>query len=383
MPSYSSRVCNWLALHSFQPQCYPGISTSWHTINFVYRSFILHICSILPRLHEFYGSTICLSIMHLLEYDDRGHFGLIRNIASSDIPKYAILSHTWGADKDEVTFQDIIKSKGKDKTSYRKLKFCGEQAERDGLRYFWVDTCCIDKSSSAEITESINSMFRWYENAAKCYVYLSDVTTNNYDQTNFSSWQPAFCKSRWFTRGWILQELLAPRSVEFFCSNGKLLGDKESLQQQLHEITGIEKSALQGQNLSEFSVDQRISWTRNRDTKHEEDKAYSLLGIFNVFMPLIYAERANHAFSRLQVEIGNRARKRSLNDLSAFSMTAFNPNKRSKLSHDQSSIQDISPLQDSGTPEKIVSPGNFTHIINATTKQSIIGQLYFTKSTNV
>ncbi|KAJ8059471.1 hypothetical protein OCU04_011132 [Sclerotinia nivalis] len=317
--------------------------------------------------------------MRLLECNDTGHFGLIRNIADNDIPKYAILSHTWGADKDEVTFQDIMNNKGRDKSGYRKLEFCGEQAKRDGLRYFWVDTCCIDKSSSAELQESINSMFRWYQSAAKCYVYLSDVSTNDYDQTNFSSWQPAFRKSRWFTRGWTLQELIAPRSVEFFCSNGKLLGDKESLQQQLYEITGIEKSALQGQDLSEFSVDQRMSWARNRKTKREEDKAYSLMGIFDVYMPLLYAEGASNAFTRLQEEIQRRARKRSLGDLSTFSTAAFNPNKRSKPSHDQSSIHDISRPQDSNPPERIVSPGNPTHSIDDPTKQSIIGQLYFTK----
>ncbi|KAF7874351.1 hypothetical protein EAF04_003023 [Stromatinia cepivora] len=317
--------------------------------------------------------------MHLLECNDTGPFGLIRNFAGSDIPKYAILSHTWGADKDEVTFQDIMNSKGRDKSGYRKLEFCGEQAKRDGLRYFWVDTCCIDKSSSAELQESINSMFRWYQNAAKCYVYLPDVSTNNYDQTNFSPWQLAFRKSLWFTRGWTLQELIAPRSVEFFCSSGKLLGDKKSLQQQLYEITGIETSALRGQDLSEFSVDQRMSWARNRETKREEDKAYSLLGIFDVYMPLIYAEGASNAFRRLQEEIQKQARKHSLDDLSTFSTAAFNPNKRSKPSHDQSSIHHLSRPRYSNPPKRIVSSGHPTQSIDATTKQSIICQLYFTK----
>src|SRR2546430_119445 len=103
-------------------------------------------------------------------------------------------------------------------------------------------------------------MFRWYHNAAKCYVYLSDVSTNDHDQADPSlqSWEPAFRKSRWFTRGWTLQELIAPSSVEFFCSDGKRLGNKKSLERQLHEMTGIAVAALQGTTPSAFSVNERM-----------------------------------------------------------------------------------------------------------------------------
>src|SRR5450759_607360 len=118
--------------------------------------------------------------MRLLEQKDSGEFSLTKDL-TKNIPRYAILSHTWGADTEEVTFKDLIDGTGKSKTGYDKLQFCGEQANSDGLTLFWVDTCCIDKSSSAELTEAINSMFRWYREAAKCYVYLSDVSKGNCD----------------------------------------------------------------------------------------------------------------------------------------------------------------------------------------------------------
>src|SRR5271154_1252607 len=122
--------------------------------------------------------------MRLLECKNAGVFSLTKDLIGDDIPKYAILSHTWGADVEEVTFEDLVKGTGKSKASYQKIRFCGEQAARDGLQYFWVDTCCIDKSSSAELQEAINSMFRWYRNAAKCYVYLSDVSRPAFDSND-------------------------------------------------------------------------------------------------------------------------------------------------------------------------------------------------------
>jgi hypothetical protein len=248
--------------------------------------------------------------MRLLEQKDNGEFSLTRDL-TENIPRYAILSHTWGADIEEVTFKDLTDGTGKSKAGYDKIRFCGEQAKRDGLQFFWVDTCCIDKSSSAELTEAINSMFRWYHEGAKCYVYLSDISKDDCDENDVlprPTWESAFWKSLWFTRGWTLQELLAPSSVEFFCSKGKRLGDKRSLERQIHEITGVAIRALQGTPVSEFSVKERMSWMTTRQTKREEDKAYSLLGIFNVHMPLIYGEGIRSASSRLQEEIDKRTR---------------------------------------------------------------------------
>ena len=112
---------------------------------------------------------------------DQGHGTLILvEYHDADIPEYVILSHTWGADGEEVTYNDLIKGTGKNKSGYKKIEFCRQQAVIDRLQHFWVDTCCIDKSSSTELSEAINSMFRWYAKASKCYVYLSDVSTCGY-----------------------------------------------------------------------------------------------------------------------------------------------------------------------------------------------------------
>ena len=245
--------------------------------------------------------------MRLLKVNSDGTFSLTSH-AGNKIPSYAILSHTW-EEGEEATFQDLIKGIEKSRAGYRKIKFCGDQANTDGLQYFWVDSCCIDKSNSVELAEAINSMRRWYRNAVKCYVYLSDVSTYNMDQLLGSSplpYESAFRKSRWFTRGWTLQELLAPQSVEFYSREGKFLGDKKSLELQIHETTGIPISALQGSPLSQFSVDERFSWTINRETSIEEDKVYSVLGIFDIHLPLIYGEGIRHASDRLRQEIDRR-----------------------------------------------------------------------------
>ena len=137
-----------------------------------------------------------------------------------------------------------VEDTGKDKAGYKKIEFCKNQAARDGLQLCWVDTCCIDKSSSAELSEAINSMFRWYKNADKCYVYLSDVSTSEH-ATNVSSspttWEASFQKSRWFSRGWTLQELIAPASVEFFSLEGDRLGSKRSLRRVLGDMEESDK----------------------------------------------------------------------------------------------------------------------------------------------
>jgi Heterokaryon incompatibility protein (HET) len=150
--------------------------------------------------------------MRLLTLDDGGRLSLTGPF-NQDIPEYAILSHTWGPDGEEVTYEDMMKGTGNDKPGYKKLQFCAEQARRHGLRYSWVNTCCINKSSGPELDKAIRSMFRWYAAATRCYVYLSDAPDLK-DPT--STVESAFAKSRWFTRGWILQELVAPKSVEFF-----------------------------------------------------------------------------------------------------------------------------------------------------------------------
>ena len=246
--------------------------------------------------------------MRLLQHKTNGNFSLTTDLIKN-IPSYAILSHTWGENDQELTFRDLVDGSDiTNKAGYRKIQFCATQAARDGLRYFWVDTCCIDKSNNTELSEAINSMFRWYRDAARCYVYLSDVSINDRYQNSlsFSSWETAFRNSRWFTRGWTLQELIAPLKVEFFSSEGKRLGDKRSLERQVHEVTGIAIKALTGNTLFELSVAERMSWAEKRETTREEDKAYSLLGIFDIHLPLIYGEGEENALRRLQNEIDSK-----------------------------------------------------------------------------
>jgi len=244
--------------------------------------------------------------MRLLQLENDGEFSLVEYFGE-DIPRYAILSHTWGVDKDEVTFRDLTEGLGKSKAGYQKLVFCAKQATDDGLQFFWVDTCCIDKSSSAELSEAIQSLFRWYHNSAKCYVYLSDVTTSGFANNDHS-----FQQSRWFTRGWTLQELLAPTYVEFFSEGCDRLGDKGSLKIQIAGITGISVQALQGFPLYSFSVKERISWAGKRETKREEDRAYSLLGILDISMSARYGE-------------GEKSWDRLLNKISKVSTSEWTP----------------------------------------------------------
>jgi uncharacterized protein YerC len=243
--------------------------------------------------------------MRLLELNSDGEASLTKDFIGDNIPQYAILSHTWGEDGEEVTYKDLMDRTGKSKAGYNKIRFCGEQAKRDGLQYFWVDTCCIDKSSSAELQEAINSMFRWYRDAAKCYVYLADVSTPifNVRDMPIQPWELVFRKTRWFTRGWTLQELIAPSCVEFFSKEGAELGSRSSLERHINEVTGIPVKALRGHNLSDFSVHERMVWAEKRETTRQEDKAYSLLGVFDIHMPLIYGEGRDKAFKRLREEI--------------------------------------------------------------------------------
>lgn len=244
--------------------------------------------------------------MRLLHRNKTGGVSLTEDLDDAALPAYAILSHTWGADAEEVVFKDLATGTGKDKPGYKKIRFCGERAALDGLEYFWIDTCCINKSNKAELSHAINSMFRWYQKAAQCYVYLSDVSTKKRkarEEGSGSTWEPAFRASKWFTRGWTLQELLAPSVLRFFSCEGELLGNKMLLAQQIHEITGIPKSAIEGMRLSRFPVEERLSWIQHRQTKLEEDKTYSLLGILDVYIAPFYGEGTASAFQRLLKEL--------------------------------------------------------------------------------
>jgi hypothetical protein len=290
------------------------------------------------------------------------------------IPKYVILSHTWG--EDEVTFESMQRPNERTKAlrGYMKIKRCCEQAKQDGYRWAWVDTCCIDKRSSAELSEAINSMYRYYWGAEKCYAYLTDVGDENSgdvrdnltdvsdessgngreetassptvpgigekrgweyiiyessadsshdidvgsDDAVYDPQEPSvelprsvrpereifqFLNSRWFKRGWTLQELLAPATLEFYDQEWNMIGTKFSLATFIQVATEIQAQYILDRNaMKGASIGLRLSWAPQRDTTRDEDQACCLFGIMGVNMPLLYGE-GKRAFYRLQVEL--------------------------------------------------------------------------------
>ncbi|KAK4102837.1 HET-domain-containing protein [Parathielavia hyrcaniae] len=224
-----------------------------------------------------------------------------------DIPPYAILSHTWGAD--EISFAEMVNpangrtgSQGYDKIDSACLQ---AQNQHQPFDHIWIDTCCIDKSSSAELTEAINAMYTWYAHSEVCYAYLSDL------EASAPLDQLGAC--RWFTRGWTLQELIAPKHIIFFDREWNMRGTKEDLAEALSHITGIDQDILlHRRQLSSVSVAQKMSWAAYRRTTRVEDTAYCLLGIFGVHLPFVYGE-GERAFRRLQDTIVS-----SVPDLSIF-----------------------------------------------------------------
>ncbi|KAJ4376214.1 hypothetical protein N0V83_001496 [Neocucurbitaria cava] len=293
----------------------------------------------------------------------------------NDVPKYAILSHTWGSD--EITYQELVwinRAKALSDSSmsqvsssttsfgsqdehatfmlaamemmirgnsgttmggiteedlmsrkgYSKIIRAAEQARGLGCDYIWVDTCCIDKSSSAELQEAINSMFRWYRDAEICIVYLEDIEKphcNAYTSASDVA-RAAFEKCRWAKRGWTLQELVAPAICRFYFEDWTLMGEKTEFQDELSDATGIPIHVLEDwETVSEMSVAERMSWAAYRETTRIEDMAYSLLGLFDIHMPLLYGE-GEKAFIRLQEEI-----LKTTDDYSLFAWSAVTSNK--------------------------------------------------------
>ncbi|RFU81844.1 ankyrin repeat-containing domain [Trichoderma arundinaceum] len=213
----------------------------------------------------------------------------IQEFDQDRIPQYAILSHRWG--REELTLQDV-EGGVTTKEGFKKVQQCCVRAKADGFDYVWIDTCCINKTSSAELSEAINSMYLWYHQSDRCYAYMADV--------------PSKCtieESEWFTRGWTLQELIAPSEIYFVDDHWNDLGTKKTLQQVISNCTGIPVGILSGDDdLETASIAQRMSWAANRKTQRLEDRAYSLIGIFGINMPMLYGE-GERAFIRLQEEI--------------------------------------------------------------------------------
>ncbi|KAK5659063.1 hypothetical protein OQA88_1151 [Cercophora sp. LCS_1] len=224
---------------------------------------------------------------------------------------YAILSHTW--ELEEVTFadmQDLVVASTK--LGFDKIQLACQEALVRGYKYIWIDTCCIDKSSSGELSEAINSMFQWYQGSALCLTFLVDFPSDGKIDQHLQ-----LC--RWFTRGWTLQELIASKDVLFFDQRWNLIGTKATLGREIETITGISSLILNGSiPLASVPLARRMSWAAERKTTREEDQAYCLLGIFNVSMPMIYGEKSR-AFIRLQEEILRRT-----SDLSIFAWQSNN-----------------------------------------------------------
>jgi len=219
----------------------------------------------------------------------------VQEFLESRVPEYVILSHTWR--EEEVTLQDLLSGIAPTKKGYAKLTGCCKKAKDDGFAYCWIDTCCIDKTSSAELSEAINSMYQWYKNACICYAYLEDVR-QDHETDDFRD----FRNSKWFTRGWTLQELIAPPIVEFYDALWSDIGTRTSLQPRLTYLTGIDRDVLTGGDPLRYAVAVRLSWAANRQTSRLEDRAYCLFGILGVNMPLLYGE-GKRAFRRLQEEM--------------------------------------------------------------------------------
>ena len=244
----------------------------------------------------------------------------VETFLDDSIPSYAILSHTWG--EGEVTFDDIQHvdlSIADGKSGWAKIEYVCKEALDEGFSYVWVDTCCIDKRSSSELSEAINSMFQWYASAHICYAYLPDVESEReladlreyeyaYEHQQAEFLSSDFARSRWFTRGWTLQELIAPAEISFFGKNWIYLGSNKSLSRGIAKITGIDLDILRSgvfftqARLNATPVARKMSWAAKRKTSRVEDQAYCLLGIFGVNMPMVYGEGAK-AFTRLQEEI--------------------------------------------------------------------------------
>ncbi|KAK3698949.1 hypothetical protein LTR37_016736 [Vermiconidia calcicola] len=251
---------------------------------------------------------------------------VLEEFIGSNIPKYAVISHRWGDDEAsyrrfEKGLKTIRSSQYQNASSgWDKIIAACRIARSRGLDWLWIDTCCIDKKSSAELSEAINSMFNWYQRAEECYVLLPDVADNtaafrraahaeegtvtNAAKIGNEMWDPQdFIKSTWFTRAWTLQELLAPNRVLFYTTDFNCLGSKGDLQNLISDATKVPLIFItQNDMIHRASVAERMKWASRRQATREEDLAYSMLGLFGVNMPLLYGE-GNKAFLRLQTEI--------------------------------------------------------------------------------
>ena len=276
----------------------------------------------------------------------------VLELRNDETTNYAILSHRWIEAK-EVDYEEMVdlaqmnrreQQEIRGRLGYKKIVDTCKQAKQDGYGWVWVDTCCIDKRCSAELSETINSMYRWYGNARVCYAYLHDVDGPSFPTKKDDGKYP---KSNgwpeWFSRGWTLQEMIAPRNLQFFNKDWQPIGDKEMLARTLKRITRVPEHVLtDGLEGNRPCVAQIMSWAANRTTTRVEDRAYSLMGLLDLNMPMLYGEGLKKAFHRLQLEI-----IRTSSDQSIFAWGFRSPNVRigSILADDPSFFEDCSGVE--------------------------------------
>ena len=275
------------------------------------------------------GSMCLINVDAFLRRERLFHLGRrverrtkVLEFRDDEATEYAILSHRW-IDLTEVDYEEMVdlakmdrqeQSEIRRRLGYKKIIDTCKQAKRDGYEWVWIDTCCIDKRSSAELSEAINSMYRWYANAEVCYAYLHDVDGSSFPiHRDKKKYHKSNGRPEWFSRGWTLQEMIAPRNLQFFNEHWRPIDDKKSLAGILNTITGVPEHILaDGLEENRPCVAQIISWAATRTTTRVEDRAYSLMGLLDVNMPMLYGE-GKKAFHRLQLEI-----IRSSNDQSIF-----------------------------------------------------------------
>lgn len=250
-----------------------------------------------------------------------------------DIPLYAILSHCW--EDQELSFEEWQETEINDRNvahtmqqmqGYLKIidacrftknltKGWGSR-ENPPLKYLWIDTVCIDKRSSSELSEAINSMFKWYQDSRICLVYMFDVNlASSRAKITPGTWHASesdalpdttrqeFEESKWFTRGWTLQELLAPSNTIYLSKTWEVIGTNVTLEADVSAAAKIPASIIRLKlRMKNAPVVEKMSWASRRITTRPEDIAYCLMGIFGVNMPLLYGE-GHKAFRRLQLEI--------------------------------------------------------------------------------
>lgn len=213
----------------------------------------------------------------------------------SEIPQYVILSHTW--DAEEMTFEEMMypNQNTEKKLGYMKIMAACAKARVFKVDWIWIDTCCIDKRSSAELSEAINSMYRYYKESYACFAFLQDARSGG------NAWH-GLRNAKWWSRGWTLQELIAPSRVFFYNADWMYIGTRQGYADTISSITLVPIAVLAGEDPLMYSIAQRMSWVSSRHTTRIEDMAYCMLGLLNVNMPLLYGEGAK-AFIRLQEEV--------------------------------------------------------------------------------